>query len=136
MFEENLVPDKCLESRFSVKSGLCEGWLETSYLNFCSNSQVLRAVWILSCRRMAPSLNLPGSLRWMASRWPSDYFPFPKLKEHLYGKRFSSGSDGKTSAENWVKGLGRDLYQAGLSKLVLRSDKCLNSLVIMWKSDR
>ncbi|GBO41963.1 hypothetical protein AVEN_254389-1 [Araneus ventricosus] len=31
-------------------------------------------------------------------------------------------SDVKTAAEN----CGRDFYQAGLNKLVLRSDKCLN----------
>lgn len=57
---------------------------------------------------------------------PSDYCLFPKLKEHLSGTRFSSDSDVKTAAENWLNGQGRDFYQAGLNKLVLRSDKCLN----------
>ncbi|GBO40279.1 hypothetical protein AVEN_33380-1 [Araneus ventricosus] len=59
-------------------------------------------------------------------RWPSDYFLFPKLKEHLSGTRFSSDSDAKTAAENWRNGKGCDFYQAGLNKLVLRSDNCLN----------
>ncbi|GBM86068.1 hypothetical protein AVEN_3894-1 [Araneus ventricosus] len=56
----------------------------------------------------------------------SDYFLFPKLKEQLSRTRFSSDSDVKTAAENWLNGLGCDFYQAELNKLVLRSDKCLN----------
>ncbi|GBM92616.1 hypothetical protein AVEN_160941-1 [Araneus ventricosus] len=44
----------------------------------------------------------------------------------LSGTRFSSESDVKTAAENWFNGQGRDFYQDGLNKLVLRSDKCLN----------
>ncbi|GBN52535.1 hypothetical protein AVEN_87303-1 [Araneus ventricosus] len=35
-------------------------------------------------------------------------------------------NDVKTTAVNWLNGQGRDFYQAGLNKLVLRSDKCLN----------
>ncbi|GBM06511.1 hypothetical protein AVEN_150351-1 [Araneus ventricosus] len=46
--------------------------------------------------------------------------------KHLSGPRFSSSSDVKTSAENWLNGQGRDFYQSGLNKLVLSSDKCLN----------
>ncbi|GFT80569.1 uncharacterized protein TNCV_5122761 [Trichonephila clavipes] len=59
---------------------------------------------------------------------PSDYFLFPRLKEHLSGKRFSSDSAVKTSTEILLKGQGPDSYQDGLSKLVLRSDKSLNRL--------
>ncbi|GBM10071.1 hypothetical protein AVEN_183393-1 [Araneus ventricosus] len=45
----------------------------------------------------------------------------PKLgSKHLFGTRFSSDSDVKTAAENWLNG------PAGLNKLVLRSDKCLS----------
>ncbi|GBN16771.1 hypothetical protein AVEN_178919-1 [Araneus ventricosus] len=58
--------------------------------------------------------------------WPVDYFHSPKLKEHLSGTRFSLNSDVKTVAENWLNGQGLDFYQAGLNKLVQRSDKCLN----------
>ncbi|GBN73066.1 hypothetical protein AVEN_196579-1 [Araneus ventricosus] len=36
--------------------------------------------------------------------WPSDYFLFPKLKEHLSGNRCSSESDVKTVAEDWING--------------------------------
>ncbi|GBM88350.1 hypothetical protein AVEN_199338-1 [Araneus ventricosus] len=68
-----------------------------------------------------------GRLRRMVSGWSSDYFLFPKLKEHLSGTRFSSDSDVKTAAENWLNGQGRDFYQAWLNKLALRPDKCLNN---------
>ncbi|GBL80229.1 hypothetical protein AVEN_199519-1 [Araneus ventricosus] len=46
--------------------------------------------------------------------------------KYLSGTRFSPESDVKTAAENWLNGEGRDFCQAGLNKLVLRSDKCLN----------
>ncbi|GBN95542.1 hypothetical protein AVEN_86118-1 [Araneus ventricosus] len=46
--------------------------------------------------------------------------------KHLSGTRLSSNSDVKTAAEDWLNGQGRDFYQAGLNKLILRSDKCLN----------
>ncbi|GBM25970.1 hypothetical protein AVEN_223106-1 [Araneus ventricosus] len=76
---------------------------------------------------MTPSLNTPRRLRRMASRWPSDYFLFPKLKEHLSGTRFSSDSDVKTAVEN----CGRDFYQSGLKKLALRSDKGRNRFEVL-----
>ncbi|GBM71413.1 hypothetical protein AVEN_208125-1 [Araneus ventricosus] len=47
--------------------------------------------------------------------------------KHLSETKFSSESDVKTAAENWLKGEGRDFCQAGFNKLVLRSDKCLNT---------
>ncbi|GBN46937.1 hypothetical protein AVEN_90639-1 [Araneus ventricosus] len=46
--------------------------------------------------------------------------------KHLSETMFSSNSDVKTAAENWINGQGRDSYQARLKKLVLGSDKCLN----------
>ncbi|GBO32426.1 hypothetical protein AVEN_267478-1 [Araneus ventricosus] len=75
---------------------------------------------------MTPSLNMPGRLHRMASGCPNDYFLFLKLKEHLSVTRFSSEKDVKTTTENWLNRQGRDFYQSGLSKLILRSDKCLN----------
>ncbi|GBM03750.1 hypothetical protein AVEN_134965-1 [Araneus ventricosus] len=60
---------------------------------------------------------------------PRPYSPdlVPNLSsKHLYRTRFSLGSNMKTAAKNWINGQGRDFYQAGLKKLVLRSDKCLN----------
>ncbi|GBN22627.1 hypothetical protein AVEN_238433-1 [Araneus ventricosus] len=75
---------------------------------------------------MTPSLNIPERLRRMVSRWPSDDFLFPKLKEHLSGTSIYSDSDVKTATVKWLIGQGRDFYQARLNKSVLRSDKCLN----------
>ncbi|GBN22238.1 hypothetical protein AVEN_131378-1 [Araneus ventricosus] len=46
--------------------------------------------------------------------------------KHLSGTSSSSNSDVKTAAENWLNLQGRDFYQDGLNKLVLRSDKRLN----------
>ncbi|GBO21657.1 hypothetical protein AVEN_213958-1 [Araneus ventricosus] len=46
--------------------------------------------------------------------------------KHYAGTMFSSEADVKTVVENWLNGQGRDFYQAGLNKLVLRSDKCPN----------
>ncbi|GBM71351.1 hypothetical protein AVEN_44674-1 [Araneus ventricosus] len=46
--------------------------------------------------------------------------------KHLSGTRFSSESDVETVVENWLNGTGRVFCQAGLNKLVLRSDKCQN----------
>ncbi|GFU20284.1 hypothetical protein TNCV_4933591 [Trichonephila clavipes] len=47
---------------------------------------------------------------------PSDCFLFPRMKEHLSGRRFSSDSAVKTSAETWFNGRGPDFYQDGLSR--------------------
>ncbi|GBL61125.1 hypothetical protein AVEN_208216-1 [Araneus ventricosus] len=43
--------------------------------------------------------------------------------KHLSGTSFSSDSDVKSAAENWLNGQGCDFCQAGLNK---RSDKYLN----------
>ncbi|GBL98877.1 hypothetical protein AVEN_165707-1 [Araneus ventricosus] len=59
---------------------------------------------------------MPGRLRRMVSRWPSDYFLLPRLKEHLSGTRFSSNNDVKTGAKNWFNRQGRDFCQAELNK--------------------
>ncbi|GBN19362.1 hypothetical protein AVEN_49242-1 [Araneus ventricosus] len=60
-------------------------------------------------------------------KWEYSLDLAPNLgSKHLFGTKFSSNSDVKTAAENSLNGQGRDFYQAGLNKLVLRSDKCLN----------
>ncbi|GBM61933.1 hypothetical protein AVEN_272798-1 [Araneus ventricosus] len=40
--------------------------------------------------------------------------------KHLSGTRFFSNSDVETATENWLKGKGRDFYQAGLNRFELR----------------
>ncbi|GBM88629.1 hypothetical protein AVEN_164102-1 [Araneus ventricosus] len=111
VLEKNLVPDNSLEPRWSGNSGCMVGALD---LNFCNNSSVLRAVWVLSCMRMTLSLNISGPLSQIASRWPSQYFLLLKLKEHLPGKRFSSDS------------VCKQLPRIGSMGTALSSDKCLN----------
>ncbi|GFW01668.1 uncharacterized protein TNCV_4085831 [Trichonephila clavipes] len=59
---------------------------------------------------------------------PSNSFLFPRLKKHLSGRRFFLDNAVKTSIKTWLNGQGPDFYHAGLNKLVLRSDKCLNRL--------
>ncbi|GFT37723.1 hypothetical protein TNCV_1754791 [Trichonephila clavipes] len=54
---------------------------------------------------------------------PSDYFLFPRLKEH------SSDSAVKASTKIWLRGKGPDSFQNGLNTFVLRTDKCQNRLV-------
>ncbi|GBM24054.1 hypothetical protein AVEN_163218-1 [Araneus ventricosus] len=58
--------------------------------------------------------------------WPKTGLTPNLGSKHLSGTRFSSNSDIKTAAENWLNGQGRDFYQLGLNKLVFRPDKCIN----------
>ncbi|GBL91168.1 hypothetical protein AVEN_195076-1 [Araneus ventricosus] len=51
---------------------------------------------------------------------------FPQLKEYLSGARFSSDDEVVMCASKWLNEQGNDFYQAGVSKLVLRSEKRLN----------
>ncbi|GBN86010.1 hypothetical protein AVEN_81512-1 [Araneus ventricosus] len=67
---------------------------------------------------------------------PQRLLPFSKSKEHLSGTRYSSNSDVKTVAENWLNRQERDFYQAGLKKLALRSDKCLDRFGDYVKGDQ
>ncbi|GBO03031.1 hypothetical protein AVEN_202046-1 [Araneus ventricosus] len=46
--------------------------------------------------------------------------------KHLAETRFSLYSGVKTTNENWLNVQRRRFYRAGLNKLLLRSDKCLN----------
>ncbi|GBN42174.1 hypothetical protein AVEN_37355-1 [Araneus ventricosus] len=62
---------------------------------------------------------------WSHPSYSPDLAPNVSSK-HLFGTIFSSNSDVKTAAEKWLNRQGRDFYQAGFNKLVLRSDKCLN----------
>ncbi|GBO08124.1 hypothetical protein AVEN_267543-1 [Araneus ventricosus] len=52
------------------------------------------------------------------------------VSKRLSGARFSSDTGMKTAAENWLAGEVRHFYEARLKKLVWRSDKCID-LVIM-----
>ncbi|GBL54853.1 hypothetical protein AVEN_166734-1, partial [Araneus ventricosus] len=84
--EENLVTDSVWNPDWMTNLS-CMGVdpefpheLLQQFLSFASSMGIVT-------QKMTPSLSIPGRLRRMASRWPSDYFLFPKLKEHLSGTR-------------------------------------------------
>lgn len=56
---------------------------------------------------------------------PCDFFLFPKLKEYLKGKRFSSDAEVITEVRKWCRGKSSDFFRDGLAKLVLRWRKCI-----------
>jgi hypothetical protein len=57
---------------------------------------------------------------------PSDFQLFPKLKEFLGRKHFTSDDDVKTAVNMWLNTLAAEEYNRGILKLVDRYDKCLN----------
>ncbi|GBN35209.1 hypothetical protein AVEN_12906-1 [Araneus ventricosus] len=114
LFEKILFPNKCLEPRLDAKSGMY-GVAPVFPLELLQQFFSFASSMGMPFRRMTPPLNMPGHLRRMASRWPSDYIFFSKLKEHLSGTEFSSDSDVKTAAENYINDQERDFYQAGLT---------------------
>jgi hypothetical protein len=57
---------------------------------------------------------------------PSDFHLFPKLKEFLGRKHFTSDDDVKTAVNTWHHTLAAEEYNRGILKLVDTYDKCLN----------
>ena len=56
---------------------------------------------------------------------PSDYHVFGPLRKFLAGQRFIS-DDAKTAVWQWFCAQLASFYNSGISKLVVRWDKCLN----------
>jgi histone-lysine N-methyltransferase SETMAR len=57
---------------------------------------------------------------------PSDYHLFPAMKTWLATQRFDDDAELQEGVTNWLKLQAADFYDAGISKLVHRYDKCLN----------
>lgn len=57
---------------------------------------------------------------------PSDYRLFPKLKEHLRGKRFSSNNDVICAVNNWFADVEQSFFREALEMLEHRWEKCVN----------
>jgi [histone H3]-lysine36 N-dimethyltransferase SETMAR len=57
---------------------------------------------------------------------PSDFRLFPKLKEHLRGKRFSSDNDVICAVNQWFAAVEQSLFQEALEMLEHRWEKCIN----------
>ena len=56
----------------------------------------------------------------------SNFFPFPKMNEHLAGKRFANDEDLKDAVKKWLNNQAATRYEEGIHKLLPRYDKCLN----------
>ena len=56
---------------------------------------------------------------------PSDYFLFPKLKNYLRGRTFSSDDELERSARAWLQHRPPSFYNTGISAAVYRWDKCI-----------
>lgn len=57
---------------------------------------------------------------------PSDYHLFPKLKEHLSGKRFQNDEEVKQEVQRFLNGLAAEVYDMGIQKLERRLQKCVD----------
>lgn len=57
---------------------------------------------------------------------PSDFHLFGPLKEALRGKRFQDNEDVKKFVGNWLKRQDKEFFAAGIKKLVVRWNKCIN----------
>lgn len=58
---------------------------------------------------------------------PSDFFLFPKLKEHLKGNRWESISEAKQAVIHWFASQDDTFYREGLERWRHRMLKCFNS---------
>lgn len=56
---------------------------------------------------------------------PSDFWLFPKLKEVLKGKHFSSDAEVERAVTEWIKEQQESFFADGFSKWVLRMEKCV-----------
>lgn len=57
---------------------------------------------------------------------PSDYHLFPKLKEHLAGRRFCSDEEVKDEVQRFLKDMAASWYDMGIQKLPQRLQKCID----------
>lgn len=57
---------------------------------------------------------------------PSDYHLFPKLKEHLAGRRFSSDDEVKDEVQRFLNNMAASWYDMGIQKLSQRLQKCID----------
>ncbi|GBN28184.1 hypothetical protein AVEN_207285-1 [Araneus ventricosus] len=120
---ENIVPDKCSFNFRKRKSSLGQREaIRHKHFGMLSDGAILLHGNTHTARKIAAKVQV-GSLE------PPPYssnLAQNLFSKHISGTRFSSNSDAKTSAENWLSRQGRDFGQACLNKLVLSSDKCLN----------
>jgi Transposase. len=56
---------------------------------------------------------------------PSDFFLFPKMKEHLRAKRFHDDNEVISEVESWFSSKSVDFYKDGIKGLFHRCEKCV-----------
>lgn len=56
---------------------------------------------------------------------PSDFHLFPKLKEHLRGKRFADNNELKAVVNGYFRVASKEFFQSGIEKLRERYNKCI-----------
>ncbi|XP_073399608.1 histone-lysine N-methyltransferase SETMAR-like [Dendrobates tinctorius] len=59
---------------------------------------------------------------------PSDFFLFPRLKEHLRGKKFDDNSDVITAVGEFFEGQDQEFFSKGILSLEKRWTKCIDLL--------
>ena len=57
---------------------------------------------------------------------PSDFFLFPKLKEHLKGVRFNSIDEAKHAAKTWLRNQSAEFFKNGLNRWKHCLGKCID----------
>jgi len=57
---------------------------------------------------------------------PSDYRPFPNLKQHLLGQRFLTGDELKYVTKEWLKEQSELFYFTGIEKLRQHYKLCID----------
>lgn len=59
---------------------------------------------------------------------PSDFYLFPRLKEHLRGKKFDDDSEVMTAVEAFLEGQDKEFFSKGIMGLQKRWTKCIDLL--------
>jgi histone-lysine N-methyltransferase SETMAR len=57
---------------------------------------------------------------------PCDYHLFPKLKEHLAGRRFRDDDEVKVAVQRFLNDMAASWYDMGIQKMPLRQQKCID----------
>ena len=57
---------------------------------------------------------------------PSDFFLFPKLKEHLKGVRFNSPDEAKHATKTWLRNQSAEFFKNGIDGWKHRLGKCID----------
>ena len=71
---------------------------------------------------------IAGPSTYSSELTPSDYRLFPKLEEHLCGKKYSSDNEVMLSVNQWFAEVGQPFFQEAVEMLENHWEKCVNLL--------